>query len=86
MCFYDAPNEESDTGDGHHSCFKGKQMPSEHSNKRSTGGTVVQIVSMGTYILSMGNQIAGNEMSQKRKKHMKSRVVVPDDSGIEFAG
>ena len=33
----------------------------------------------------MGNQIAGREMSQKRKKHMKSRVLVPDDSGMEFA-
>ena len=34
-----------------------------------------------THILWMGNHIAGREMSQKRKKHMKSRVVVPDDSG-----
>jgi len=32
-------------------------------------------------ILWIGNQIAGREMSQKRKKHIKSLVVVPDDSG-----
>lgn len=32
-------------------------------------------------ILWIGNQIAGREMSQKRKKHMKSRVVVPEDAG-----
>ena len=29
----------------------------------------------------MGNQIAGSEMSQNRKKHIKSFVVVPDDAG-----
>lgn len=29
--------------------------------------------------------MAGREMSQNRKKHMKSRVFVPDDSGIELA-
>ncbi len=33
----------------------------------------------------MGNQMAGSEMSQKRKKHIKSRVFVPDDSGMELA-
>lgn len=29
--------------------------------------------------------MAGREMSQNKKKHMKSRVVVPDDSGRRFA-
>ena len=29
--------------------------------------------------------MAGREISQKRKKQMKSLVVVPDDAGIEFA-
>ena len=33
----------------------------------------------------MGIQMAGKEINQKRKKHMKSRVFVPDDAGIEFA-
>jgi hypothetical protein len=33
----------------------------------------------------MGNQIAGREISQKRKKQTKSPVVVPDDAGIVFA-
>lgn len=33
----------------------------------------------------MGIQIAGREINQKRKKHIKSRVFVPDDAGIEFA-
>jgi hypothetical protein len=32
-------------------------------------------------ILWIGNQIAGREINQKRKKHMKSLVVVPDDAG-----
>jgi len=35
----------------------------------------------GTNILWIGNQMAGSEINQKRKKHMKSLVVVPDDSG-----
>lgn len=39
----------------------------------------------GTYILWMGNQMAGREISQKRKKHMKSRVDIPADSGKLFA-
>lgn len=30
--------------------------------------------------------MAGSEISQKRKKHIKSRVFVPEDSGIELAG
>ena len=29
--------------------------------------------------------MAGSEMSQNRKKHMKSRVLVPEDSGIWLA-
>lgn len=33
----------------------------------------------------MGNQMAGSDMSQKRKKHIKSRVVVPEDAGRWFA-
>ena len=36
---------------------------------------------MLSYILCMGNQIAGRDISQKRKKHIKSRVVVPLDVG-----
>jgi hypothetical protein len=51
---------------------------------------VYQFVMVGVkggfaYILWIGNQIAGSEINQKRKKHMKSRVFVPEDSGIEFA-
>ena len=30
--------------------------------------------------------MAGSEINQKRKKHMKSLVVVPDDSGRLLAG
>ena len=37
------------------------------------------------HILCIGNQIAGREMSQNRKKHIKSRVVVPDEAGRWFA-
>lgn len=38
------------------------------------------------HILCIGNQMAGSEINQKRKKHIKSRVVVPDDSGRWLAG
>ena len=38
-------------------------------------------MTLKTHILWMGNQIAGSEMSQNRKKHIKSFVVVPDDAG-----
>lgn len=34
--------------------------------------------------LCKGIQIAGSEITQKRKKHIKSRVVVPEDAGIEL--
>ena len=37
------------------------------------------------YILWMGNHMAGKEMSQKRKKPTKSRVLVPLDSGMVFS-
>jgi hypothetical protein len=33
----------------------------------------------------MGNQIAGREMNQKRKKHIKSLVLIPALSGRPFA-
>jgi hypothetical protein len=33
----------------------------------------------------MGNQIAGREINQNRKKHKKSLVVVPDEAGRWFA-
>ena len=33
----------------------------------------------------MGNQIAGRDITQKRKKHIKSRVFVPEDAGKWFA-
>ena len=34
-----------------------------------------------SYILWMGNQMAGRDINQNKKKHMKSLVVVPEDSG-----
>ena len=37
------------------------------------------------YILWMGNQMAGREMSQKRKKHIKSRVFIPAEGDSPFA-
>lgn len=35
-----------------------------------------------TYILWIGNHIAGKEIKQNRKKHIKSLVVVPDEAGM----
>lgn len=39
----------------------------------------------GTYIWWIGNQMAGNEISQNKKNAIKSLVVVPDDSGRRLA-
>lgn len=47
---------------------------------------VVRLISRITYTWCMGNQIAGSETSQNRKKHMKSRVVVPEEGGKVLAG
>lgn len=33
----------------------------------------------------MGNQIAGSEIKQNRKKHIKSAVLIPAESGSELA-
>jgi len=33
----------------------------------------------------MGNQIAGSDMNQNKKKHMKSRVFVPEEAANELA-
>jgi len=43
------------------------------------------LIGRHTYILWMGNQIAGSEMNQKRKKHIKSRVLIPALSGRRLA-
>lgn len=52
---------------------------------RQPDGTFGQMKRADAHILWMGNQIAGREMSQKRKKHMKSFVSVPEDAGKWFA-
>ena len=39
-----------------------------------------------TNILCTGNHIRGNDRSQNRKKHTKSRVFVPEEVGSELAG
>lgn len=77
------PDEECNASDGHNDGFHREQMPTMFvhlscSNLLSTAAS--------TYILWIGNQMAGSEISQKRKKHMKSFVSVPDDAGRWFAG
>jgi hypothetical protein len=47
-------------------------------------GIIIGIARKKWRTLCIGNQITGSEMSQKRKKHRKSWVFVPDDAGIEF--
>ena len=49
-------------------------------------GTTMAFTVKRCRTLCSGIQIAGSEMSQKMKKHMKSRVVVPEDAGRWFAG
>lgn len=38
-----------------------------------------------THILWRGNHKAGKEISQNKKKHIKSRVLVPEEIGMVFA-
>ena len=74
--FDNAPDEERDARYWDHYCLHGEQMPA--------GGLPASVPAGGreiTHILWMGNQMAGREMSQKRKKHIKSFVVVPEDAG-----
>lgn len=44
-------------------------------------GTMIDLTVNKCRTWCMGNQIAGSETSQNRKKHMKSRVVVPEEGG-----
>ena len=72
----DAPDEERYSGYWDYYCLHGEQM---------TAGALSASLWADrrkmTHILWMGNQMAGREMSQKRKKHRKSFVVVPEDAG-----
>jgi len=47
-------------------------------------GTRIALTVKKCRTLCRGIQIAGSEITQKRKKHIKSRVVVPEDAGIEL--
>ena len=80
MCFHYAPYEERDACDGYHRCFYSNQMPTR--GELSVGHVYTPSFTRShSHILWIGNQMAGREMSQKRKKHMKSRVVVPEEAG-----
>lgn len=59
-----------------------------HHTKNTTPaiGTTIALTVKRCRTLWRGIQIAGSEMSQKMKKHIKSRVFVPDDAGRWFAG
>ena len=71
-----APDEERDSGYWDYYCLHGEQMPAG-----ALSASLLADRREMTHILWMGNQMAGREMSQKRKKHIKSFVVVPEDAG-----
>ena len=81
MSFHDAPDEECECGCGHQYGLYNEEVAAEE------GRFMTDLARRNgcTYILCTGNQMSGSEMSQKRKKHRKSRVFVPEDAGIEFA-
>lgn len=58
-----------------------------HHTKKITPaiGTMIAFTVKRCRTLWRGSQMAGSEMSQNMKKHMKSRVVVPEDAGKWFA-
>ena len=76
----DTPYEESESSYGSDNSFQSEQVATEVAQW--------MLIKWGIefpHIWCIGNQMAGREMSQNKKKHMKSRVVVPDDAGIWFA-
>lgn len=74
---HDCPDEEYNTRDRSYN-----RLQSEKVAAREYIVSMLGVVSTyETYILWIGNQIAGREINQNRKKHMKSFVVVPDDTG-----
>ena len=58
-----------------------------HHTKKTTPamGTTIALTVNRCRTLWRGIQIAGSEISQKMKKHAKSRVVVPEAAGRWFA-
>ena len=78
VCFHDTPDEEGDTRNRHNHSFDCEQMTTVDTTQYAAHNNGLPA---GTHILWMGNHMAGRDMSQKRKKHMKSFVVVPEDSG-----
>ena len=76
------PDKECDASNGYDNRLGGEKVAATKNVRVS--GRYIQI-SWRAHILWMGNQMAGREISQNRKKHIKSRVVMPADSGILFA-
>lgn len=86
---HDAPDKECHSGGWRDDGLEGEKVPTERGFVSITNVDCALVTRMwstvATYILWIGNQIAGREISQKRKKQKRSLVVVPNDAGIEFA-
>ena len=76
---HDTPDEKGDARYWDYYRLQRKEMSARSSEWMSPNCRTRW--SYRTHILWIGNQMAGSEMSQKRKKHMKSLVVVPEDAG-----
>ena len=76
---HDAPDEERNARYWDYYCLQCEQVPAAVREQHYT--EITNRSKEARYILWMGNQMAGREMSQNRKKHMKSLVVVPEDAG-----
>lgn len=81
VCLDNAPDEERDTRNWHNDGLDGEQVAAEYTCKCFCMGLLYGTPVWDAHILWIGNHIAGREMSQKRKKHMKSRVVIPAEAG-----
>ena len=86
MGLHQTPDKERNTSGWSDNRFHREQMAAIFDRYITVASRCSGCQRQRTYILWIGNQMAGSEMSQKRKKHIKSLVFVPEDAGIEFAG
>ena len=80
--FHNTPCQEHYGSDGHDDHLHDEEMAAVRVGIHQRGSFRRK---NGAHMEWIGNQIKGREMSQKRKKHIKSRVVVPEDAGNELA-
>jgi hypothetical protein len=80
FCFDYAPYKERQPGDGGDRSFDSEEVTAAQELK------ALRLESEGNiHIWWIGNQIAGKEIKENKKKHIKSAVSIPADDGSEFA-